>query len=95
MQGDEGQKQQARLLLVETLEAMRIVAILLSPVTPKVAKSMTLQLGLTEDDFYNLSLKDTEWGGKTICSSIKLLSRGSKTIGGCSFSFVSECLQIP
>lgn len=38
-------------MLVTVLEAVRIVAVLLSPVTPCLSERIYLQLGFTEADF--------------------------------------------
>ncbi len=51
-------------MLVEVLEALRIVAVMLSPVTPSLAEAIYLQLGYSKEDFQRLKLEDSQWGGK-------------------------------
>lgn len=49
--------------LVIILEAMRIVAIALSPVTPRLCSQIYQQLGYSEDQFNSVTWRDTKWGG--------------------------------
>lgn len=49
--------------LVLILEAMRIIAVALSPVTPKLCLRIYQQLGYTEEQFYAATWIDTKWGG--------------------------------
>ncbi|KAL9265824.1 Methionine--tRNA ligase, chloroplastic/mitochondrial-like protein [Drosera capensis] len=49
--------------LVIVLEAMRIVAIALSPAAPSLCKRIYLQLGYSEDQFDAITWNDTKWGG--------------------------------
>ncbi|XP_022765183.1 methionine--tRNA ligase, chloroplastic/mitochondrial isoform X2 [Durio zibethinus] len=49
--------------LVIILEAMRIIAIALSPVTPNLCRRIYAQLGYSEDQFNNLNWSETKWGG--------------------------------
>ncbi|GJU90921.1 methionine--tRNA ligase, chloroplastic/mitochondrial [Tanacetum coccineum] len=49
--------------LVLILEAMRIIAVTLSPVTPKLCQSIYRQLGYTEEQFNAVAWSDTKWGG--------------------------------
>ncbi|PWA73589.1 methionyl-tRNA synthetase [Artemisia annua] len=49
--------------LVLILEAMRIIAVALSPVTPKLCLSIYRQLGYTEEQFNAATWSDTKWGG--------------------------------
>ncbi|XP_033514813.1 methionine--tRNA ligase, chloroplastic/mitochondrial [Nicotiana tomentosiformis] len=49
--------------LVIILEAMRIIAIALSPVTPGLSLRIYSQLGYTEDQFNAVNWSDTKWGG--------------------------------
>lgn len=49
--------------LVIVLEAVRVVAVALSPVTPQLSLRIYLQLGYSETDFQSLSWGDTRWGG--------------------------------
>ncbi|KAH7293502.1 hypothetical protein KP509_28G028400 [Ceratopteris richardii] len=48
--------------LVTILEAVRIVAVALSPVTPQLSEKIYLQLGYSNSDFMSLSWEDTRWG---------------------------------
>lgn len=70
VQGNDEEKATGRLILVEVLEAMRIVAVLLSPVTPSLSEAIYLQLGYNSEAFRALTLKDAEWGGIIIISVI-------------------------
>ncbi|KAM0936711.1 putative methionine--tRNA ligase [Dioscorea sansibarensis] len=49
--------------LVVILEAMRIIAIALSPVTPSLCLRIYKQLGFSEDEFKAVTWNDTKWGG--------------------------------
>ncbi|GFQ07326.1 methionine--tRNA ligase [Phtheirospermum japonicum] len=49
--------------LVNVLEAMRIMAIAISPVTPSLALRIYAQLGYSEDQFYAVTWSDARWGG--------------------------------
>ncbi|EOY18194.1 Methionyl-tRNA synthetase / methionine--tRNA ligase / MetRS (cpMetRS) [Theobroma cacao] len=49
--------------LVIILEAMRIIAIALSPVTPSLCRRIYAQLGYSDDQFNNLNWSETKWGG--------------------------------
>lgn len=49
--------------LVVILEAMRIIAVALSPVTPNLCLKIYRQLGYTEEQFYATTWSDTKWGG--------------------------------
>ncbi|KVI06930.1 Aminoacyl-tRNA synthetase, class 1a, anticodon-binding [Cynara cardunculus var. scolymus] len=49
--------------LVVVLEAMRIIAIALSPVAPKLCLRIYQQLGYTEEQFNAATWNDTKWGG--------------------------------
>lgn len=49
--------------LVIVLEAMRIIAIALSPVTPRLSLRIYTQLGYSEDQFSATTWDDTKWGG--------------------------------
>ena len=66
MQGTDAEKEQAGLVLLEVLEAARIVAIMLSPIAPALARLVYLQLGFSDADFEALSWKDSQWGGETL-----------------------------
>lgn len=49
--------------LVIVLEAMRIISIALSPITPDLSLRIYSQLGYTEEQFNAISWSDTKWGG--------------------------------
>ncbi|KAK9139730.1 hypothetical protein Scep_009411 [Stephania cephalantha] len=49
--------------LVMILEAMRIIAVALSPVAPGLSRRIYSQLGYSEDQFDALTWNDTRWGG--------------------------------
>ncbi|XP_055811314.1 methionine--tRNA ligase, chloroplastic/mitochondrial [Solanum dulcamara] len=49
--------------LVIVLEAMRIISIALSPITPGLSLKIYSQLGYTEEQFNAVSWSDTKWGG--------------------------------
>ncbi|XP_047327885.1 methionine--tRNA ligase, chloroplastic/mitochondrial [Impatiens glandulifera] len=49
--------------LVIILEAMRIIAVGLSPVAPSLCLRIYTQLGYTEDELRAVTWSDTEWGG--------------------------------
>uniref|UniRef100_A0A5B6ZEA5 methionine--tRNA ligase n=1 Tax=Davidia involucrata TaxID=16924 RepID=A0A5B6ZEA5_DAVIN len=49
--------------LVIILEAMRIIAIALSPVTPTLCLRIYAQLGYSEDQFNAVTWSETKWGG--------------------------------
>ncbi|KAH0676724.1 hypothetical protein KY285_024525 [Solanum tuberosum] len=49
--------------LVIVLEAMRIISIALSPITPRLSLKIYSQLGYTGEQFNAVSWSDTKWGG--------------------------------
>ncbi|KAL8251853.1 hypothetical protein R6Q59_035546 [Mikania micrantha] len=49
--------------LVLILEAMRIIAVALSPVTPNLCLKIYRQLGYTDEHFHAATWSDTKWGG--------------------------------
>ncbi|CAK9181500.1 unnamed protein product [Ilex paraguariensis] len=49
--------------LVIILEAMRIIAIALSPITPSLCLRIYTQLGYSEDQFNAATWSETKWGG--------------------------------
>ncbi len=59
LQGDSTQKAKAARDLLAVLEAVRIVAVLLAPVTPRLSERIYEQLGL---DFRAVSWRDAAWG---------------------------------
>ncbi|PSC70792.1 methionine-tRNA mitochondrial [Micractinium conductrix] len=60
--GDEQRKADAAAVLAAVLEAVRVVAVLLSPVTPALSTRIYTQLGFSEQQAAALSWADTEWG---------------------------------
>lgn len=60
--GSEEDKAAAAAALVAVLEAVRVVAVLLSPVTPSLSARIYAQLGLPEEAFAALRWSDAEWG---------------------------------
>lgn len=61
--GTDEEKQQAAAALADVLEAVRIVAVLLQPVTPSLSKRVYLQLGYSEVEYKALTWHDAQWGG--------------------------------
>ncbi|KAL7150275.1 hypothetical protein ABFS83_05G100500 [Erythranthe nasuta] len=61
-QGDSGFEAASKDLVI-ALEAMRIVAIALSPITPTLSLRIYSQLGFSEDQFNAVTWNDTRWGG--------------------------------
>lgn len=59
--GDSSAEEAAKDLVV-ILEAMRIIAVALSPIVPRLCRKIYLQLGYLEDDFEKLSWGNTAWG---------------------------------
>jgi len=57
--GDEAEKEAASRTLVAMLEAVRIVAVLLAPITPAMSQRIFDQLAITD----SISWEDTAWGG--------------------------------
>ncbi|XP_038983446.1 methionine--tRNA ligase, chloroplastic/mitochondrial [Phoenix dactylifera] len=49
--------------LVIILEAMRIIAIALFPITPRLSLRIYMQLGFSKDQFEAVTWSDTKWGG--------------------------------
>ncbi|KAA8539441.1 hypothetical protein F0562_026133 [Nyssa sinensis] len=49
--------------LVIILEAMRIIAIALSPITPNLSLRIYAQLGYSQDQFKTVTWGETKWGG--------------------------------
>ena len=50
------------MVLVAVLEALRVVAVLLAPVTPRFSASLYAALGLPEDAHARLRWSDAAWG---------------------------------
>ncbi|XP_057522679.1 methionine--tRNA ligase, chloroplastic/mitochondrial [Amaranthus tricolor] len=86
-QGDTAAEAAAKDLVV-ILEAMRIIAIALMPVTPSLCWRIYSQLGFSEEEFNALTWDDTKWGGlkagrimpeaKPIFARIELVSDADK-----------------
>lgn len=63
LKGTEEERAEALAFLVATLESVRIVAALISPVVPGVARKIYLQLGFSEAEFEGLRWAEaTRWG---------------------------------
>lgn len=60
--GSEEQRAEAAAVLAAVLEAVRVVAVLLSPVTPSLSARIYQQLGFTPEQHQALTWADTEWG---------------------------------
>ncbi|GFY83617.1 methionyl-tRNA synthetase [Actinidia rufa] len=60
-QGDAAEAAAKDLVII--LEAMRIIAIALSPVMPRLCLRIYTQLGYSEDQFSAATWGDTKWGG--------------------------------
>ena len=63
VQGSDEQKQDAGLALVAVLEAVRIVAVLLAPVTPALSGRMYAALGYSVEEYSQIRWADAAWGG--------------------------------
>ena len=70
LQGSTEEKEQASLVLLEVLEAARIVAVMLSPIAPALARLVYLQLGFNDQDFDSLTWDDAHWGGELLCDCL-------------------------
>lgn len=89
-QGDSAFETAAKDLVI-VLEAIRIVAIVLSPITPSLSSRIYTQLGFSEDQFNGVTWRDTKWGGlkkghvtaepKPIFAKIELLAE-ENNVGG-------------
>jgi methionyl-tRNA synthetase len=63
LQGSNEEKRAAQRDLVAVLEAVRVIAVLLAPVTPGLSRSIYAALGCAPEDFKALSWGDARWGG--------------------------------
>lgn len=63
VQGSEAEKAAAGLEMVAVLEAVRIVAVLLSPVVPRMARRIYAALGYPESAAEAMRWHDAAWGG--------------------------------
>ena len=52
-------------MLLAVLETVRIVAVMLSPITPALAQRVYLQLGFSEAEAGGLRWEHAQWGGKS------------------------------
>ena len=77
MQGSPEEKEQASLVLLEVLEAARVVAVMLTPVAPALARLVYLQLGFTDQEFEALTWANAQWGGKLLCKHLGQSSLGN------------------
>eukprot|EP00898_Chlorokybus_atmophyticus_P003511 jgi/Chlat1/4160/Chrsp27S04262 len=59
----EAEKAEAAMHLVAVLETVRIVSVMLSPITPGLSRRVHLQLGYNDQQFDELRWDDTRWGG--------------------------------
>ena len=59
VQGDNAQKAVAADALLAVLEAVRILAVLLAPITPRLSQRIMEQLGV---DYQTVSWHDVAWG---------------------------------
>ena len=62
MQGSDDQKAAGRTVLVDCLEAVRIVAVLIAPITPSLSQRILAQLSL--DASAPLAVEQAHWGGE-------------------------------
>ena len=65
VQGTEEQKAGGRQVLADCLEAVRIVAVLLAPITPSLSARIYAQLGFDEASHRDLCLDHAQWGGES------------------------------
>ena len=62
LQGTEEQKVAAAADLLAVLEASRIMALMLAPITPQLSHRIYSQLGFTDAQYRAATWKDTRWG---------------------------------
>ena len=94
MQGSPEEKEQASLVLLEVLEAARVVAVMLTPIAPALARLVYLQLGFSHQQFETLTWADAEWGGNLLCNHLGQSSFGYSHDHGTSTSqmYVVTCI---
>jgi methionyl-tRNA synthetase len=63
LQGSDDEKAEAARVLLAVLEGVRIVAVMLSPITPGISQKLYEQLGYDQGHFDSLTWADTQWGG--------------------------------
>jgi len=77
--GDDGARAEAAAVLVAVLEAVRIVAVMLSPVTPALSRRIYLQLGFLDEDVDALRWEDVRWGalekGQEVAPPVPVFTR--------------------
>ena len=61
--GSDAEKDAAAAALVAVLEAVRIVAVMMSPVTPGLSSRIYAGLGMNSEQFERLRWGDVQWGG--------------------------------
>ncbi len=61
--GSDAEKHAAAAALVAVLEAVRIVALIMSPVTPGLSSRIYAGLGMSPEQFDCLRWSDVQWGG--------------------------------
>ncbi|GFR46467.1 hypothetical protein Agub_g8043 [Astrephomene gubernaculifera] len=61
--GTDAEKAEAAAVLVAVLEAVRVVAVGLAPLTPGLSRRIYAQLGFSEEQFEALTWADVAWGG--------------------------------
>ena len=62
LQGDETEKEAAAAALVAVLEAVRVVAVVMCPVTPALSSRIYAGLGMTAQQYEDLRWGDAQWG---------------------------------
>jgi methionyl-tRNA synthetase len=63
LQGDDAQKEEAAAALVAVLEAVRVVSVIMCPVTPGLSSRIYAGLGMTPEQYEGLRWSDVQWGG--------------------------------
>jgi len=81
-------------VLLEVLEAARVVAVMLTPIAPALARLVYLQLGFSDQEFETLTWADAQWGGKLLCKYLGQSSFGNSHNHGTSTSqiYVVPCI---
>ena len=90
MQGSPEEKEQASLVLLEVLEAARVVAVMLNPIAPALARLVYLQLGFSDQQFESLTWADAQWGGK-LCMHLGQSSFGNLQKHFTKYVWCSAC----
>jgi methionyl-tRNA synthetase len=62
LQGNDEERTRAEEVLVAVMEAVRIVAVMLSPITPALSSRIYAQLGFSEEQFAAVRWEDAQWG---------------------------------